>query len=181
MKAILDKAAIRIAYATTNPKEKRVILEHVQIGNSEIVGANGYILLHRAIPTDPKKGQVILVNAKAILEAAKILRTDRLVIKTRDSKTATITTEDKREDVLSISITIPLLDAEFPKFDGILPKTNRKAYVALSRTLLTTMLKATDGECEGFRIKVRGPTDCLEIYNGETKILAMPYHLPEES
>lgn len=182
MRATLDKAAIKIAYATATPKEigHREALECVQLGNGSIVAADGYILVRQEIPTEPKEGEAMLVKAKAILEAQKILKADSLIIETQDGKTATIYTEDKNDDHLAITLTTPLLDAKFPNWNNVLPKTERKAYVALARKLLVKILKSTDGDDTVFKIKIREPHEPVEIHNGDTTIAIMPMSTPEE-
>lgn len=179
MKATLDKAAIKISYAAGTPEVHREVLECVQIGNGKIVAADGYILAQREIPTEPKQGETILVKAKAILEAQKILKADSLIIETQDGKTATIYTEDKHDGHLAVTLTTPLMDAKFPNWDEVLPKTERKAYIALSRKMLVKILKSTDEDDAVFKIKVREPHEAVEIHNGDATIAVMPMSVPE--
>lgn len=180
MRATLDKAAIKIAYAAGTPKEHREVLECVQIGNGKIVAADGFLLAQREIPTEPKEGEVMLVKAQAILAAQKILKTDSLIIETQDGKTATIYTEAKHDGHLAITLTTPLMDAKFPNWDKVLPKTERKAYVALARNLLVKILKSTDEDDALFKIKVREPHEPVEIHNGDVTIAVMPMSAPED-
>jgi DNA polymerase III sliding clamp (beta) subunit (PCNA family) len=182
MKVTLDKAAIKVAYGVGTQKEigHREVLECVQIGNGEIVAADGYFLVRREIPTEPKEGEIMLVKAKAILDAQKILKADSLIIETQDGKTATIYTEDKSVGNLTITLTTPLMDAKYPNWDKVLPKTERKAYVALGRKLLVKILKSTDEDDTVFKIKVREPHEPVEIHNGDTTIAVMPMSNPEE-
>jgi hypothetical protein len=72
------------------------------------------------------------------------------------------------------------MDAKYPNWDKVLPKTERKAYVALGRKLLVKILKSTDEDDTVFKIKVREPHEPVEIHNGDTTIAVMPMSNPEE-
>lgn len=184
MKVTLDKEAIKIAYAAADPKvEMRVVLQYVSIGNGEIVAADGYMLARRTIPIEAQDGETILVNAKAILQAHKLLKGDYLIIETNeDGKTALITSDAKRTDTLSISISTNLLDAKYPAYTHIVPKTKRLAYVALQANLIVKILKTSSADGNvAVKLKVRTPTDPVEIHVNETDIYIMPYFVPEES
>lgn len=181
MRATLDKAAIKIAYATASSDEKRPVLECVKIGNSEIVATDGYILVRRPITTDPEHGEEILINGKAILEAKTILKAEVLVIESQDGKTATISNVNKKGGNLNITLTANLLEAKFPQFAHIIPKSQRKAYVALQVGIVAKILKAsTSDSAKAIKIKVREPTVPVEIRIDDTEIYAMPYMVPED-
>ena len=180
MKATLTKEAIRIAHTASDSKDSRVLLQCVCIGNSEIVAADGFMLARRSIQTEPANGEAILVNAKELLEACRILKTDEVIIESgEDNKTATIKRATEPESGLAITTT--LIEGKFPAYTHIVPKTKRKAYVALQASLLAKLLKAV-GSDSGFfiKIKVREPNDPVEIHGDDTDVYLMPAHLPED-
>lgn len=181
MKAILDSQAIKIAYAVAPPKVKRPILECVKIGNSKIVAADGFMLAIRTITTDPEEGEEILIKAKALLEAKAILKAETLLIESQDGKTATISSESKRENALNITITTDIVEGKFPMYQQVIPKSERKAYVALQANIVAKLLKTTSSD-DGIamKIKVREPADPVEIHIRDTDIYVMPYFVPEE-
>lgn len=181
MKATLTKEAIRIAYAA-GQKSTRPVLQCVSIGNSEIVAADGFMLARRSIQTEPTNGEAILVNAKGLLEACRILKTDEVIIESgEDNKTATIKRATEPESGLVISITTTLIEGKFPAYTQIVSKTERKAYVALKASLLAKLLKAVGLESESFiKIKVREPNDPVEIHGDDTDAYLMPARLPED-
>lgn len=182
MKATLDKEAIKIAYAAATPDYKRPVLQYVLIGSGKIVAADGYMLAMRAILTEPEKGDTILVEAKALLQAHRILGGDELVIESNDDeKTATIKSNNEKHNALTIDISTNLLDAKFPGYTQVIPKDTRKAYVALQTNLLSKIIKTVGADSgKGIKIKVREPTDTVEIHCKGTDIYVMPYYTPEE-
>jgi DNA polymerase III sliding clamp (beta) subunit (PCNA family) len=182
MKAILDEDAIKIAYAAALC-DTRPILEHLAIGNSEVMAADGFMLARRSIQTEPKKGRVVLIKAKAILKAHKILGGDELVIEIqKGGKTATIKSNNDRTNCITVDVVAPLLqDGKFPKYKQLIPKSERKAYVCLQANMIAKMLKITGAESgRGIKLKVREPTTPVEIHSRNTDIYLMPYFMPEE-
>ena len=186
MKAILDKKAINIAYAAAGPKHgdmKRPILYHVAIGNGEIVATDGFMLARRTVMTEPEEGEVILIDAKSLLEAHKLLKGGQLIIETQgDGKSASLTSDAENKGALNISIAVNLYDGKFPDYKPVLPKTERLAYVSLQARLVAKILKATSAD-GGVVIKmnVRTPTSPVEFHIDEADVYLMPYYVPEDA
>ncbi|NCN42726.1 hypothetical protein GW916_15945 [bacterium] len=181
MRAILNKAAIKVAYATISPDEHRPVLECVKIGNNEIMATDGVMLVRKSITTDPKQGKEILIRGKALLEAKTILKAEELIIESQDSKIATISNAKKREGILNITLTTKLLEAKFPDFTRVIPKSQRKAYVALQASMVAKIVKVTTSDSgKAIKIKVREPMEIVEMHIDDTDIYVMPYAVPEE-
>lgn len=182
MKAILSKEAIKIANVAVFD-ETRPILEHVAIGNGEIVAADGFILARRPISTEPQEDEVILIKAKAILEAHRILKGDELTIETQeDGQTATIKSNNDEANCITVDVTVPLLqDSKFPNYQNIIPKTKRKAYVALQASIVAKTLRVIGADSgRAIKFKIREPEQPVEIHSGGTDVYVMPYYVPEE-
>jgi len=181
MKATLNEDAIKIAYAAAFD-ETRPILEHVVIGNGEIAAADGFLLARRPIPTESQEGEVILIKAKAILEAHRILKGDELIIETQgDNKTASIKSNNDKANCIIVDVSAPLLqDGKFPAYQHVIPRVKRKAYVALQASLIAKMLRVTGSDSgRAIKIKVRKPEEPVEIHSNQTDVYMMPYFVPE--
>ena len=176
MKATLDLAAIKVAYAAASPETERPILAHVKIGNGEIVACNGFVLARKAIQTEPEN-EVMLVDAATILKTHKMLGGKQLIIESKEDGVAIISNEKEDSPLISMQ----LLQAVYPEYRQIIPTSERKAYVALNISHLANVLKITDSENSAVvKIKVREPTEPVEICSNETTIYLMPYYAPEE-
>lgn len=176
MKAILDREALQIAYAADDGSNTRPILEHVKIGNSEILAADGFIIARRQIKTSPIKGKEILVSAQDLIRASGIIKGD-VIIQTIDDKTAVL-----KDEANTITIKTQLLEGNYPSTKAVIPKTERKAYVALQKRLLTQILKIAEST-QGIvlQFKIREPHQPIEVIAGETIIYAMPMYHPEDN
>ena len=176
MKATLDLAAIKVAYAAAS-KDTRPILKHVKIGNGEIIACDGFILARRKIITEPETEEVMLVNAATILKTHKMLGGEQLIIESKEDGVAIISNEEEDSPLISTQ----LLQAEYPEYEQITPTSERKAYVVLNTFYLAKLLKIVDLEKSiVVKIKVREPNEPVEILSHETTVYIMPYFSPEE-
>lgn len=175
MKALLDREALQIALAAAPSNMTRPILEHVRIGNGEILAADGFIIAKKPIKTDPKKGEEILVSAQDIREAARIIQ-GSVFLETLDDGTAAL-----RNEAATIQLKTTLLEGEYPKTGSVIPKKERKAYVALQKRLLSQILEITK-PTEGIvlQFKIREPHEPIEVIADETTIYVMPMYHPEK-
>lgn len=175
MKAILDRQALQIALAADDGGSGRPILEWVKIGNGEIVACNGFIFAKCGIATEPLEGEEILIDAKDILAAARMIQYGRVVLDSHGA-TATVTNEDA-----SISIIVKLQEGKYPNTKEMLPKTERKAYVALSKDILSKVLEITKPSDDVLlKFKVRECSQPVVVISGDVTIYAMPMYRPED-
>ena len=174
MKAILDKQALQIALAADSGSN-RPILECVKIGNSEIMACDGFIFAKCQIATEPVKGKEILVNAKDIIEATRMIQHGNVILESRGGM-ATLRNEDA-----SVSITVKLQEGKYPNTKEMVPKSERKAYVALSKDILSKVLEITKPSDDILlKLKVRESSQPVIVISGSTTIYAMPMYRPED-
>jgi len=174
MKAILDRRALQVAFAADSGGSGRPVLECVKIGNSEIMACNGFIFAKCHISTEPLEGEEILINAQDIIGVARLIQHGRITLESHDG-VATVKNED-----CSISIVIKLQDGNYPNTDEMLPKTERKAYVALSKDILRQVLEIAEPSDDILlKFKVREPSQPIIVTSGDVTIYAMPMYRPE--
>jgi DNA polymerase III sliding clamp (beta) subunit (PCNA family) len=175
MKAILDRMALQIALAADSGGSGRPILECVKIGNSEIMASDGYIFAKCQIATEPLEGEEILINARDIIGAARMIQHGTITLESHDGE-ATLKDEDG-----SISIVTKLQHGKYPNTYEMVPKTERKAYVALSKDMLSKVLEiAKPSDDVLLKFKVREPSQPIVVVSGDVTIYAMPMYRPEE-
>jgi DNA polymerase III sliding clamp (beta) subunit (PCNA family) len=174
MKAILNRQALQIALAADPGDSGRPILECIKIGNSEIMACDGFVFAKCQITTEPLEGEEILIDAKDIIGAARIIEHGSITVESNDTL-VTLRNEDS-----SISIVTKLQDGKYPNTSELAPKTERKAYVALSKNILSKVLeiaKLSDDVLVKF--KVREPSQPVIVTSGDVTIYAMPMFRPE--
>lgn len=175
MKATLDRMALQIAFAADSGGSGRPVLECVKIGNGEIMACDGFIFAKCQIVTDPLEGEEILINAKAVIGVQRIIQDGRINLES-NGKVATLKNEDG-----TISIVVELQGGKYPNTHEMVPKTERKAYVALSKDVLSKVLEiATPSDDVLLKFKVREPSQPVIVISGNTTIYAMPMYRPEE-
>jgi len=175
VKAILDRQALQIALAADSGGSGRPVLESVKIGNGEIMASNGYIFAKCQVATEPLGGEEILIDAKDIIAVARMIQHGRIML---DSHGATATLEN--EDG-SVSIVVKLQEGKYPNMQEIVPKTERKAYVALSKDMLSKVLEIVESSDDVLlKFKIWQPTQPVIVTSGDTTIYAMPMARPEE-
>jgi hypothetical protein len=135
MKATLDRQALQIALAADFSGSGRPILECVKIGNGEIMACDGFIFAKCQIATEPLEGEEILINAKDIIGAARMIQHGNITLESNGG-IATL-----KDEYCSISITAKLQDGKYPETHEMVPKTEQKAYVALSKDILSKILE----------------------------------------
>ena len=175
MKATLDREALQVALAAAPNDMTRPILECVRIGNGEILAADGFIIAKKHIETTPKKGKEILVKAQDIREAARIIQ-GNILLETLDDNVAVL-----KNEAGTIQVKTLLLDGKYPKTNNVIPKKERKAYVALQKKLLFQILKIAE-PTEGIvlQFKIREPHEPIEVIADDTTMYVMPIYHPEK-
>jgi DNA polymerase III sliding clamp (beta) subunit (PCNA family) len=180
MKAYLDEGAIRIAYAAAIKEESRLVLQCVKIGSGEILACDGFMMARRKVPIDATSNdETILINAQIILAAHKMLKGSQLIIENKDKEFASITNEEKDSPAINVS----LCQDKYPSLPTTEYETVRKAYVAIEKSRLLQLLKATNTTGDGahaMKLRIREPKDPIEIKIGKTTATLMPYYAPEE-
>ena len=175
MKATLDKQALRVALAADNGSNNRPILECVKIGNGEIIACDGFTFAKCQIATEPLQGEEILINAKDIMAMARMIQHGNIILESHDEK-VTFKNEES-----TISIVAKLQDGNYPNTNEMLPKTERRAYVALSKAVLGKILEIMEPSDDVLlKFKVREPSQPVIVISGNTTIYAMPMYRPEE-
>lgn len=175
MKATLDRQALQVALAADPGCSGRPTLECVKIGNGEIVACDGFIFAKCQIATEPLEGEEILINAMDIIGAARMIQHGNITLESHDG-VATLKNED-----CSISIVTKLQNGKYPNTHEMLPNTGRKAYVALSKSVLSKVLEiAKPSDDILLQFKVREPSQPVVIISGDVTIYAMPMYRPED-
>lgn len=174
MKAILDRQALQIALAADTGGSGRPVLECVKIGNGEIMACDGFTFAKCQIATEPLEGEDILIDATDILAAARMVQNGRVILDSHGT-TATVTNEDA-----SVSMVVKLREGKYPNTQEMVPKTERKAYVALSKDILSKVLEiAKPSDDVLLKFKVREPSQPVIVVSGDVTIYAMPMYRPE--
>jgi DNA polymerase III sliding clamp (beta) subunit (PCNA family) len=175
MRAILDRQALQIALAADPGNSGRPVLECVKIGNGEIMACDGFVFAKCQIAMEPLEGEEILINAKDIIRAAKIIPCGNITLESND-KMVVLKDEDG-----SISIATKIQDGKYPDTHEMVPKIERKAYVALSKDILGKVLEiAKPSDDVLLKFKVREPSQPVVIVSGDITIYAMPIYRPED-
>ena len=175
MKAILDRQALQIALAADSGGSGRPSLECVKIGNGEIMACDGFIFAKCQIATEPLEGEEILINAKDIIGAARMIQHGNITLESNGG-IATFKNED-----CSISIVTKLQDGKYPNTHEMVPNTERKAYVALSKDMLGRVLEiAKPSDDILLKFKVRELSQPVVVISGDVTIFAMPMYRPED-
>jgi DNA polymerase III sliding clamp (beta) subunit (PCNA family) len=175
MKVTLDRQALQIALAADLTDSGRPVLECVKIGNGEIMACDGFMLATCRITTEPLEGEEILINAKDIMAAARMIQHGNITLESH-GEAVTLENEDS-----SVSIVAKLQDGKYPNTSEMLPKTERKAYVALSKDILSKVLEiARLGDDVLLKFKVREPSQPVIVISGDVTIYAMPMYRPED-
>jgi len=174
VKVILDRQALQIALAADDGGSGRPVLECVKIGNGEIMACDGFTFAKCQIATEPLEGEEILINAKDIMAATRMIQHGRIML---DSHGATATLEN--EDA-SVSIVVKTHDGKYPNTQEMVPKTERRAYVALSKDVLSKVLEiAKPSDDVLLKFKIREPSQPVVVISGNTTIYAMPMYRPQ--
>ena len=174
MKALLDRKALQIAFAADHGGSGRPILGCVKIGNGEIMACDGFTFARCQIATEPLKGEEILINGQDIIGVARMIPHGSITLESSDGA-ATLKNED-----CSISIVTKIQDGKYPDTHEMVPKTERKAYVALSKDVLNKVLEITKPSDDILlKFKVREPSQPVVIISGDVTIYAMPMYRPE--
>jgi len=175
MKAVLDRQALQIALAADPGDSGRPILECVKIGNGEIMACNGFTFAKCRIATEPLEGEEILINAKDIMAVARMIQHGNITLESHDME-ATLKNEDS-----TISVVTKLQDGKYPNTHEMVPKTERKAYVALSKGILSKVLEIAEPSDDVLlKFKVREPSQPVVVISGAITIYVMPMYRPEE-
>ena len=173
MKATLDSRAIRIAYAadTSGPEN---LLSCVRIGDGKITASDGFLVAERPIEIEEESDEV-LVKAADILKASRKFSRKKLVIST-----------DEKEEEVSIgspagraTIRSKLLRGCSYPDTALLPKGDRKAYIAVNPGLLSKLIRAV-GDAPSIKFRIGEATEPIEFVAGETRGLMMPMYVAEE-
>lgn len=175
MKATLNRQALQIALTADPGDSGRPILECVKIGNGEIMACDGFTFAKCRIATEPLEGEEILINAKDIIAAARMIQHGNITLESHGGA-VTLENEDS-----TVSMVAKLQDGKYPNTDEMVPKTERKAYVALSKTVLSKVLeivKLSDDVLLQF--KVREPSQPVTVISGDVTVYAMPMYRPED-
>jgi len=175
MKAILDRQALQVALAAGNLDSGRPILDCVKIGNGEIMATDGFIFAKCQIQTEPLEGEEILINAQDIIAATRMIQHGNIILES-DGNNATLENKDS-----TISIVVKLQDGKYPSTGDMLPKTERKAYVALSKDILRRVLEIAERSDDVLlKFKVREAYQPVDVISGDVRIYAMPMYRPED-
>jgi len=175
MKAVLNRQALQIALAADPGGSGRPVLECVKIGNGEIMACNGYTFAKCHIATEPLEGEEVLINAQYIIGAARMIEHGSITLESQ-GEVATLKNEGG-----SISIVAKVQDGKYPDTHEMLPKTERKAYVALSKDVLSKVLEiASSSDDVLLKFKVREPSQPVIVTSGDVTIYAMPMYHPED-
>lgn len=175
MKATLDRQALQIALAADSGDSGRPIFKCVKIGNGEIMACDGLMFAKCRIATEPLEGEEILINAKDIMGAARMIQHGNITLESH-SGAVTLENEDS-----SVSIVAKLQDGKYPNTSEMLPKTERKAYVALGKDVLSKVLElAKPSDDILLKFKVREPNQPVIVISGDVTIYAMPMYRPED-
>ena len=179
MKAILNREAMKIAYAAAVNDSHRPVLEYVRIGDGEIAAADGFILARRPVQTTPKEGGAVLVLARTILEYLE-----------EGCKELTITTDRKKKLHLSArkghgkrTITTDLCTLKFPSYKQVVHDAQKSETASITGFTLSILVQALkildrDGETQHFSLNTktdRSPV-ILKPHNptDTTYVLVMP-------
>jgi DNA polymerase III sliding clamp (beta) subunit (PCNA family) len=175
MRATLDRQALQIALAADLSDSGRPVLECVKIGNGEIMACDGFIFAKCQIATEPLEGEEILINARDIMAVARMIQHGNITLETNGGL-ATLKNED-----CSISIVTKLQEGKYPNTHEMVPKTERKAYVALSKDVLSKVLEiAKPSDDVLLKFKIREPSQPVIVISGDVTIYAMPMYRPED-
>jgi len=175
MKATLDRQALQIALAADSGDSGRPVLECVKIGNGEIMACDGFTFAKCRIATEPLEGEEILINAKDIMAVARMIQHGNITLESHGGA-VTLENEDS-----SVSIVAKLQDGQYPNTSEMLPKTERKAYVALGKDVLSKVLElAKPSDDILLQFKVREPSQPVIVISGDVTIYAMPMYRPED-
>ena len=174
MKATLTRQAIQVALAADDGGSGRPVLECVKIGNGEIVACDGFVFARCKIGTEPAEGEEILIDAKTVLSAGRITHHGDIRLE-QHGTSVTFENEDA-----SISIVSKVVEGKYPGTGDLLPPTERKAYVGLSKNILQRTLEiAAHSQDPLLMVKIREPSNPVVFMTGDITIYAMPMYRPE--
>jgi len=161
---LLDKGALLVANAVADKNENREILKTVRIGNNEIVGVDGFLLVRYPIGADI--GETINVPGEILSRTKTTQRSKALLVSNKDENTCTIQGDD------DVKRQATLCQGNFPDIGKAYPKGKPKARVSFSRKVLKKLLASTNGDIVD--LDLFGEKDPVKFTCGDHHGIIMP-------